>query len=74
MAYNGNSIQILSDFIFMGVTALTALRRITDISQEAKFSLRDSKGVSEFLEIIFCYTPSMNWSERQRKASSVLSA
>lgn len=53
--------------------ALGALRGIMNISQEAKVSLRDNKGISEFLKIVFCYAPSINWSERQRKTSLVLS-
>lgn len=48
MAYNRNSVQMLFDFIFIGVMALAASRGIMDISQETKVSLRDSKGISEF--------------------------
>lgn len=55
--------------------ALAALRGIRDISQETKVCLRKgiSKGIKNIFKIIFCYSPGINWSERQRKASSVLS-
>lgn len=52
---------------------MAALRGIMDISQETKVSLRDSKGIKKKFKIVFCYSPGINWSERQRKASSVLS-
>lgn len=53
--------------------ALSALRGAMDIRQEAKVSLADSKWISQFFKTIFYFTPSMNWSERQRKGSAILS-
>lgn len=65
-------IYIFILFFLIRVMALSALRGAMDIRQVSKVSLAGSKWISHFFKIIFYFTPSMNWSERQRKGSAIL--